>query len=76
MGCRLCSDEKYHYRTGEVRDAKELRILECEGCGLVYLSSVDHIDEKFYEDSNMHKEVDFSSGKTTPKLTMKDALLL
>jgi len=33
--------------------------LECLNCGLVYLSRLNHIDDTFYEDSNMHKEVDF-----------------
>lgn len=59
MSCRLCGSDDFKYRDGEVRDAKELKILECSKCSLVYLSSVDHIDDDFYEESNMHKEIDF-----------------
>ena len=29
-------------------------ILQCRGCGLVYLSSFSHINNGFYEDSGMH----------------------
>ncbi len=67
MSCKLCSSDRFKYREGEVRDAKELKILECEECSLVYLSSVDHIDEEFYEASNMHKEVDFLKWQNDTK---------
>ncbi len=43
-------------RDGSVRDNKNLDILECQNCGLVYLSSNEHINEEFYEDSNMHAQ--------------------
>ena len=41
-------------RAGSVRDKPELDILECVACGLVRLSSFDHIKNGFYEDSKMH----------------------
>jgi cyclopropane fatty-acyl-phospholipid synthase-like methyltransferase len=31
-----------------------LEILECTNCGLVRLSSFEHIDDQFYEESDMH----------------------
>jgi cyclopropane fatty-acyl-phospholipid synthase-like methyltransferase len=37
-----------------VRDAPGLQIMECTACGLVMLSSFEHITEGFYEDSGMH----------------------
>jgi SAM-dependent methyltransferase len=39
-------------------------ILECPNCGLVFLSSTDHVDDKFYETSKMHdtnKSVDIET---------------
>jgi len=59
MGCNLCSCSDYKKREGSVRDNKDLEIYECLNCGLVYLSSFDHINEAYYEESNMHKEIDF-----------------
>jgi len=67
MSCRLCGSDEFKYRDGEVRDAKELKILECSECSLVYLSSLDHIDSDFYEDSNMHKEIDFHKWQNETK---------
>lgn len=46
-----------------MRDDKNLEVLECLNCGLVYLSSKAHINEKFYENSNMHKEFNFDKWK-------------
>ena len=59
MSCKLCGCEDIVYRDGEVRDSKELKIIECPSCGLVYLSDTKHIDEEFYKKSSMHKEIDF-----------------
>jgi 2-polyprenyl-3-methyl-5-hydroxy-6-metoxy-1,4-benzoquinol methylase len=67
MSCKLCGSDNFKYRKGEVRDNKELKILECLECSLVYLSSVNHIDESFYEESNMHKEIDFSKWQNETK---------
>jgi len=39
-----------------VRDKPELEIFECASCGLVFLSSFDHIRDGFYESSEMHGE--------------------
>jgi len=60
MKCKLCESEKYIKRDGSVRDDASLEIYECSECGLVYLSSLEHINDSFYEDSGMHEEVNFT----------------
>jgi 2-polyprenyl-3-methyl-5-hydroxy-6-metoxy-1,4-benzoquinol methylase len=52
--CYLCEGAEFNKRPGSVRDRSELEILECVSCGLVFLSSFDHICDEFYENSEMH----------------------
>ena len=52
--CYLCSSDEYIFRQGGVRDNPEIKILECTDCGLVYLSTLNHITENHYESSGMH----------------------
>jgi 2-polyprenyl-3-methyl-5-hydroxy-6-metoxy-1,4-benzoquinol methylase len=59
--CYLCGSTKFNKRPGSVRDRLELDILECTSCGLVCLSSFDHIKNGFYETSEMH-------GKEMPEV--------
>ena len=54
MKCYLCDSTTFTHRKGQVRDAPDLRILECTYCGLVMLSSLEHIHSGFYEESGMH----------------------
>ena len=54
MKCYLCEHAAFTTRKGVVRDAPSLQILECGGCGLVTLSSLQHIQSGHYEDSGMH----------------------
>lgn len=54
MNCYLCGSASFSVRKGRVRDAPSLQILECSNCGLVSLSSLDHIQPGFYENSGMH----------------------
>ena len=54
--CYLCGGTKFNKRPGNVRDNPELEVLECVSCGLVFLSSFDHIRDDFYENSEMHGE--------------------
>jgi 2-polyprenyl-3-methyl-5-hydroxy-6-metoxy-1,4-benzoquinol methylase len=56
MSCYLCKSEKYNKRTGNVRDNSNIDILECSDCGLVYLSSLEHIQDGHYEESGMHED--------------------
>ena len=59
MKCNLCRSKDFKKRKGTVRDNKNLEIFECTDCGLVFLSKNNHIDEIFYENSNMHQSFDF-----------------
>lgn len=54
MNCYLCNSTSFTTRKGQVRDSPDLKILECKDCGLVTLSSLEHIQTGFYEDSGMH----------------------
>jgi len=56
--CYLCGGTKFKKRPGSVRDRPELEVFECASCGLVFLSSFDHIGDRFYEDSGMHGKDD------------------
>ena len=54
MNCYLCRSDNYSIRPGNVRDNKNIDVLECSDCGLVYLSSLNHINQNHYESSGMH----------------------
>jgi len=54
MNCYLCGSSSFKKRSGEVRDNPALDVIECQDCGLVTLSSFEHITENFYSDSKMH----------------------
>lgn len=54
MTCYLCNHSKFGIRNGTVRDDPSLQVLECGNCGLVMLSSLQHIKAGHYEDSGMH----------------------
>lgn len=54
--CYLCGSTEFNRRAGSVRDNPNLKILECASCGLVFLSSFDHVKDSFYESSEMHGE--------------------
>ena len=50
--CYLCDAEAYlaYHKT---RDIKDISVVKCGECGLVFLSNFDHIDEYFYENNHM-----------------------
>ena len=54
MTCYLCNHSNFSVRKGAVRDNPSLQIIECTNCGLVTLSSLQHIQAGHYEDSGMH----------------------
>ena len=56
MKCYLCGSNSYKTRPGKVRDNLDLSVIECENCGLVSLSSFDHISDSFYQKSGMHQD--------------------
>jgi len=53
MKCSLCGSDKIKMRFDRVRDRNDIKVLECEKCTLVFLSSFEHISDEFYEDSGM-----------------------
>jgi 2-polyprenyl-3-methyl-5-hydroxy-6-metoxy-1,4-benzoquinol methylase len=54
VSCYLCDGPEFVVRDGVVRDAPELQVQECVSCGLVMLSSTEHIKVGHYEASGMH----------------------
>jgi cyclopropane fatty-acyl-phospholipid synthase-like methyltransferase len=54
MNCYLCNAVAFNEREGQVRDAPEIKILECQNCGLVQLDQCEKITYRFYEESRMH----------------------
>jgi 2-polyprenyl-3-methyl-5-hydroxy-6-metoxy-1,4-benzoquinol methylase len=54
MKCYLCKSNSFLERSQQVRDANNLKVIECENCGLVTLNDFSHIEEKHYEDGKMH----------------------
>ena len=54
--CYLCGSDSYKVRSGSVRDHEDIKILECNHCSLVYLSSMEHIKPGHYENSGMHDD--------------------
>lgn len=62
MKCYLCNSSSFNLIKKGVRDNNDLSVLSCNNCGLVSLDSFNHIDENFYENSNMHStKVDISN---------------
>lgn len=55
--CYLCGSTEFKQRPGSVRDNPGLTIYECTSCGLVFLSSFEHIQDQFYENSGIHGKV-------------------
>lgn len=55
--CYLCGGRITVKRLGVVRGDPRLDIIECLSCGLVFLSSFDHIHEDFYKDARMHDKL-------------------
>ncbi len=54
IGCYLCGHKTAESRKGKVRDSARMEILQCAACGMVSLSSLDHVDSDFYKNSGMH----------------------
>ncbi len=52
--CYLCGSNDFITRPGSVRDNAKISVLECRDCGLVFLSSFNHIEIDHYEKSGMH----------------------
>lgn len=52
--CYLCGSENHSQRPGHARDDETIDILECNDCGLVFLSKIEHITVEHYAESGMH----------------------
>ncbi len=71
--CYLCGSTRYRIRPGHARDNEQLLPLECMDCGLVMLSSFDHITGSFYEDSHMHDAKPVSS-RLAQRVSTEDSI--
>ncbi len=71
MICYVCKHPDFRVRKGAVRDNPALQILEGANCGLVPLSSLDHIQAGHYENSGMHRD-DWPSIETWLRETEQD----
>lgn len=54
--CYLCNNTEINIIHNGTRDNPNIDVLECPKCGLVFLSSFDHIKDEIYEESEMHEE--------------------
>ena len=54
MTCVVCGDQRTRELRRGTRDNPYLDILECLGCGLVRLSTFEHISDGHYEDEQMY----------------------
>ena len=54
----LCNSGNFVERKGQVRDNPYLEVLKCLSCGLVTLSSYEHLRPKHYIHSRMHEDQD------------------
>ena len=62
MKCYLCDSTSFNLIKKGVMDNNDISVLSCNICDLVFLDSFNHIDENFYENSNMHStKVDISN---------------
>ncbi len=61
--CYLCKSKSFTQIADKVRDRNDIVVLKCNDCGLVFLSSFEHITENFYKESKIHK------NKTSLNLT-------
>lgn len=57
--CRLCGSRDIGLLHEGTRDRKEVNVLKCQNCGLVFLSKIES-GGSFYADGNMHQGIDFS----------------
>tara|TARA_R110000851_G_scaffold190401_1_gene341006 strand:- start:530 stop:1399 length:870 start_codon:yes stop_codon:yes gene_type:complete len=53
VSCLLCHNKDYKIVSENTRDIESLFIKKCTNCDLVYISDSSHIDDSFYQDSNM-----------------------
>ena len=54
--CYLCDNNKLGKVQGKVRDNNRLGIYKCPNCSLVFLDSMEHISDEFYQSGEMHND--------------------
>jgi 2-polyprenyl-3-methyl-5-hydroxy-6-metoxy-1,4-benzoquinol methylase len=54
--CYLCEGTQISVHAETVFKAPNLIVLKCSSCGLIFLSSHEHINEDYYQDSGMHQD--------------------
>lgn len=55
--CYLCGSKNIIDKGYRLRDNKDLKVLECRNCSLVFLSSFEHINKDFYKSGKMHSQM-------------------
>lgn len=53
MNCYLCGEDNAKCIHEGTRDIQDLKVMKCQNCGLVFLSSFNHMSDEFYETSGM-----------------------
>ena len=66
--CRLCSSNDIKRIHRGTRDRKDIDVLKCSGCGLVFLSKIETNDD-FYASGDMRLGIDFAKWR---KVTQVD----
>ena len=61
--CYLCDSKELQEIDGTVRDYNHLKILKCDNCGLVFLDNFDHINDIYYENSQMISDAHLTIDK-------------
>ena len=56
MKCYLCGGSKFKTINPSVRDNENIKVLECNNCNLISLSTFKHIEKAHYEESKMHSD--------------------
>ena len=69
--CYLCNNLGNLIQKG-VRCSSDLNVFQCNNCGLIFLSSFDHIVSNFYESSNMIEQDILKDIKERVKHTEAD----
>lgn len=64
--CYLCGSTESSLVHIGTRDIKNVNVMQCNHCGLVYLSSFAHINSGFYEKSGMHGTEDEMNTEYQP----------
>ena len=59
--CYLCDNTELELIHRGTRDNPNINVTKCKNCGLVFLSSFNHVSNEFYEDSGMQNnaKIDF-----------------